>query len=168
MRNANHRSEVTHFLLFLFAFTVLVSCGAPAPASALPEQPARQEESPVVPVFSLTPGEPPAIERGLKDTDSSIKAAEKRAVSGDKFSDNLYERPFTSGEMLYLPDVDIIFTSISSDENFYYFTIQLNDVDPTTGKLSGMYGIELDRSLTGRGTFWSWQACLQTNGVLKM
>jgi len=43
----------------------------------------------------LTPGEPPEPERTLKDFDSSIRAYENRAISGDRFLDSMYERPFT-------------------------------------------------------------------------
>ena len=39
----------------------------------------------------LMPGEPPEPERTLKDFDSSIRAYENRAVSGDRFLDSLYE-----------------------------------------------------------------------------
>ncbi len=63
----------------------------------------------------LTPGEPPEPERTLKDTDSSIRAYENRAVSGDRFLDSLYERPFTSEEMIYQPDLDIYTVDFAHD-----------------------------------------------------
>ncbi len=101
---------------------------------------------------TLKPGEPNSeAERILEDTDSSIKAEEKRAVSGDNFLDNLFERPFTSQEMDYQPDLNILTVSITSDETFFYFTITLDGADPTSGVLSGTYGIEFDRTRTGRG-----------------
>ena len=100
----------------------------------------------------LTPGEPrPEAERTLEDVDSSIKAYENRAVTGDNILNNLYERPFTSEEMQYQPDLNILTTAIVSDDVFIYFTITMDGVDPTTGILTGTYGIEFDRSQTGRG-----------------
>jgi hypothetical protein len=54
----------------------------------------------------MMPGEPPETERTLIDANSSIKAHENRAVLGDNFLDNIYERPFTSWDMIYQPDLD--------------------------------------------------------------
>jgi len=103
----------------------------------------------VLPV--LMAAAPPGSERNLQDSDASIRAYEKRAVDGDNILDNLYERPFTSQVMDYLPDVDIYSVDISQDEDFFYFTINLKDVDPESGGLTGTYGIEFDRTQTGRG-----------------
>ncbi len=110
-----------------------------------------------IPIPKMMPGEPPPqAERTLEDVDSSIKAGEKRAVTGDNFLNSLYERPFTSQEMVYQPHLNILTASIVSDEYFYYFTIVLDEVDPTTGTLTGTYGIEFDRTLTGRGDLLVW------------
>ncbi len=104
------------------------------------------------PVFAETmPGEPPPPERTLQDTDASLRADENRALSGDNILDNLYERPFTAEEMTYLPDVDIYSVDFSMDDNFVYFTIALKGGDEASGKLTGTYGIEFDRTKTGRG-----------------
>ncbi len=100
----------------------------------------------------MQPGEPPPqYERTLEDADSSIKASEKRAVTGDNYLNSLYERPFTQQEMEYQPDLNILTVSIVSDEVFYYFAMTLDDVDPLSGTLTGTYGIEFDRTETGRG-----------------
>jgi len=104
----------------------------------------------------LMPVEPPETERTLKDFDSSIRASENRAVSGDKFLDNLYERPFTSQEMIYQPDLDIFTVDFSNDENFFYFTITLYGMNPDEWGLNGMYGVEFDRTKTGRGDLIVW------------
>ena len=88
--------------------------------------------------------------------DSSIKAEEKRAITGDNILNNLYERPFTSEEMVYQPDLNILTVSLASDDNFFYFTIALQDLDPNTGSLTGTYGIEFDRTQTGRGDVLVW------------
>lgn len=101
---------------------------------------------------ALAPGEPdPEVEQTLEDADSSIRAYEKRTVSGDNILNNLFERPFTSQEMSYQPDLNILTVSITYDDAFFYFTITLDGTDPTSGVLSGTYGIEFDRTRTGRG-----------------
>jgi len=108
-------------------------------------------------VPKLMPAEfPPEAERILEDVDSSIKAEEKRTVTGDNILNNLYERPFTAQEMEYQPDLNILTAAISSDENFYYFTLIMDGVDPLSGSLTGTYGIEFDRSQTGRGDMLVW------------
>ncbi len=104
----------------------------------------------------LAPGEPASAERTLEDADSSIKAEEKRALTGDNILNNLYERPFTSQEMVYQPDLNLLTAAISSDENFFYFVLTLDDVDKTSGGVTGTYGIEFDRTKTGRGDLLVW------------
>jgi hypothetical protein len=113
------------------------------------------EESPTLPAVEdepaaplLMPADPPDAERTLQDTDSSIRAEEKRTLSGDNILNNLYERPFTSQEMVYQPELDIDTVDISFSEDFFYFTITLIGMDRQS---SALYGIEFDRSKTGRG-----------------
>lgn len=122
----------------------------------VPEQPTK------VPL--MMPGEPPEPDRILKDSDSSIKAYENRAVLGDNFLDNVYERPFTSWEMVYQPELDIITVDFAYDENFFYFTINLYN-GPKSDDLgqTGMYGIEFDRTKTGRGDLSVWVESPQKN-----
>jgi len=98
----------------------------------------------------LMPSEPADPDRTLRDSDSSLRAWENRTLGADKFLESLYERPFTSREMVYQPELDIITTDFSFDNDFFYFTIRLFGRDET-GALSGVYGVEFDRSLTGRG-----------------
>ena len=99
----------------------------------------------------LIPGEPPSAERILEDADGSLRAEEKRALSGDRYLDNRYERSFTKGDMDYLPEVDIQTVEISADAVFYYFTIRMRGLDISTGSEAAAYGIEFDRSQNGRG-----------------
>ncbi len=126
-----------------------------APAVAQPVQSApAQPEDPVLPY--LMPGEPPEPETTLVDIDSSLRAHEKRALSGDKFLESLYERPFTAVEMEYLPDADIQAATIAADDDFYYFGIQLKAPDPAENSLTASYGIEFDRGKRGRGDLLVW------------
>ena len=109
----------------------------------------------LMPYFT-PPGELPEPEVILQDSDSSRLAGEKRVAYGDMFLESLYERPFTSVEMAYLPDVDIQTATAAADDDFFYFTITLKSVDPSGKKLTGSYGIEIDRGLKGRGDLLVW------------
>jgi hypothetical protein len=104
----------------------------------------------------MLPGEPPKPDRILKDFDSSINAYEHRTISGDRFLDSQYERPFTSQEMIYQPDLDIYTVDFSRDEDFFYFTITLYELNTGEEGLTGMYGIEFDRTKTCRGDLIVW------------
>ncbi len=100
---------------------------------------------------TLPPEEVPEPERTLEDVGSSHFSYEHRVTSGDNFLNGLYERPFTSGEMIYQPDLDITTVDQSQDDLFYYFTIRLYGMNMQGGGLKGAYSIEFDRSKTGRG-----------------
>jgi hypothetical protein len=97
---------------------------------------------------AIMPSDPPESERTLEDSDSSIKADENRTLSGDNILDNLYERPFTAREMIYQPELDIYTVDFAYEGDFFYFTITLNGMDLDSDT---MYGIEFDRTKTGRG-----------------
>ncbi len=100
---------------------------------------------------SKTPTDPPTPERTLEDTDASVKASENRCISGDNFLKSLYERPFTSTVMVYQPDLDINTVDFAHDDNYFYFTIRLHGINESKKILTGNYGVEFDRKLTGRG-----------------
>jgi len=100
---------------------------------------------------SKLPADPPKPSRTLEDTDASVSASEKRAISGDKFLESLYERPFTSEEMIYQPDLDINTVDFGSDDDYFYITIRLHGLNETKKVLTGTYAVEFDRTLTGRG-----------------
>ncbi len=114
-----------------------------------PPPPPKPEEEPLKP--SIWPEDPPESERTLEDSDSSLRSYENRVLSGDNFLDNLYERPFTSIEMVYQPDLDIYTVDFAYDDLFFYFTITLNGFNEDEGGLKGLYGIEFDLTLNGRG-----------------
>jgi hypothetical protein len=127
---------------------------ADSAAAAPPEEVLEVAELPAAAAPEITisaPDDIPASFRTLKDSDSSLRASEKRVLSGDNFNNNLFERPFTSEEMVYQPDLDILTVDFAEDELFFYFTIRMHDVHPEAGVLTGFYGVEFDRTLTGRG-----------------
>lgn len=104
-------------------------------------------------VHNVTPGEISGTSKFFFDTDSSTSAANKTATGGDDYLSNKYERPFSETDMVYLPDLDILKAEIAQDENFYYITITVKGLNPTSKSLTGTYGAELDYDLDGRGDF---------------
>ena len=90
----------------------------------------------------------------VSDTDSTNMANAGRALGGDDYSANLYERPFSADGMVYHPELDIKYASVGSDSNFYYVTINFSDVHTTTGLLDGTYAVELDTDVDGRVMIW--------------
>ena len=117
-------------------------------ATATPEPPTA---TPIPHVY--LPGEPGWVSKYFYDTDSSTTAASKSAAGGDDYYSNKYERPFSQTDMVYYPDLDILKAEISNDSNFFYITITVKGLNPTTGNLTGTFGAELDTDLDGRGDF---------------
>jgi len=102
--------------------------------------------SPVEIIHNLIPGEPGWINKWFYDTDSSSGSV----TGGDDYVANLYERPFTEGDMVYRPDIDINKAEMSEDNSFYYLTLYLHGNSPD-GNLGGSYGVEIDINRDGRG-----------------
>lgn len=123
---------------------------AQAPADTPEPAPEPTAEAPT-PEALMMPGEPPDPDRTLEDVGSSRFADEHKATAGENFLNNLFERPFTSQEMIYQPDLDITTVDQAADDAFYYFTIRLYGMNMQGGGLKGIYGIEFDRTKTGRG-----------------
>jgi hypothetical protein len=76
------------------------------------------------------------LTRTLEDADSSIKAVENRAVTGDNILNNLFERPFTLRTWSTSP-ISIFDTSSPATIRSFTFTITLDGNDPASGTLSG-------------------------------
>jgi len=87
------------------------------------------------------------------DNEESGIASLKTIQSGEDFEINRFERPFTSTDMAYIPDVDIKDFSMTKDENYYYVQIALTGANPNSNILSGHYGVELDLNMDGRADF---------------
>lgn len=84
------------------------------------------------------------------DNENSLFFDTKKVKTGDEFYKNRFERPFTSVDMAYLPDLDIVNFSITSDENFFYIKISMVGLDSGDESLTGFYGVEIDRNADGR------------------
>lgn len=152
-------SNLIIIFVFCLFITMLTGCAQPTP-SATPissQSPVKTIEittaektaDPTIPPLNIS--EIPQPSRNLEDADASLKWREKRVLSGDNFLDNLFERPFTAKEMIYQPDINILDASIAMDDQFFFFSIRLQGVDPATNSLTGTYGVEFDRTKTGRG-----------------
>jgi hypothetical protein len=70
----------------------------------------------------------------------------------DDWQINRYERPFNADEQdRYYPDVDILSAALGHSQHWYYARLEIYDVDQDTGRLDGLFGLELDLDLDGRG-----------------
>ncbi len=67
------------------------------------------------------------------DNENSTNFDDKNVRFGDEFLKNRFERPFTSNDMTYLPDLDIMDFGITSDEQFFIY----HDHPGWAGKRSG-------------------------------
>jgi len=82
---------------------------------------------------------------------NSIDYAGDGFTYGDQFKSNIYERPFTSGEMNYRGEIDIIRVNLKAGTSWTYVSIFLAEKLPETGEMK--YGIELDLDENGRGDY---------------
>jgi hypothetical protein len=125
-------------------------------ASATPKsvpsvQPSPTAHPTVVPVeHVIIPSAGTSDRATAHDNENSLFFDTKKVKTGDEFYKNRFERPFTSVDMGYLPDLDIVNFSITSDENFFYIKISMVSLDKLTDSLSGSYGVEIDRNADGR------------------
>jgi hypothetical protein len=103
-------------------------------------------------VHTMVPGELPAgIVSEVTDRNSSALAEQKRANGGDSYAANLYERPFNANTMdTYFSSLDINSAMLSESDIWVFATITLAGEDPKGG-FQGVYGIEIDKDVDGRG-----------------
>lgn len=120
-------------------------------ASATPGQQAEAVSQTPTLEHLLTPSEPAAMHSMVTDRSSRSLADEKRAV-GDNYEVNLYERPFTAGEMAYRPYLDITRAELSANDPFVYVTIFLEEGPPSGVAVT--YGVEIDEDLDGDGDWF--------------
>ena len=85
------------------------------------------------------------------DQDSSTTAARHFAPGGDKFSADLFERPFNADTMdVYFPYLDIQDATTYADDVWIYMNIILKSPDKES-HFPGEYAVEVDTNLDGRG-----------------
>jgi hypothetical protein len=91
------------------------------------------------------------------EIDTSLTAYMKMA-KGDSLRLGILERPFSETDMEYHPETDLISIMVSEDDNFYYFSIEVNDIDDTAGYPSANYDLEFDTDKDLKGDFILWAA----------
>jgi hypothetical protein len=123
-----------------------VNTANPSADTAVPTPMTPPQNTPVSVVHAIMPGEMQAIESTVDDT----------LYNGDDFNTNLYERPLTSNVMQPRYDLDLQKITMSTDNTFFYFSLNLKDVNIGTKTLDGNYGIELDLDRDGRGDYLLW------------
>ena len=157
-------------ILFVLLTLLLQACGetaSPTPVIIASEpvavasteiqpssEPAPSAVATALPVVTVThtiiPSAGTSDRATAHDNENSLFFDTKKVKTGDEFYKNRFERPFTSVDMNYLPDLDIVNFSITSDDNFFYVKISMVGPDAATQSLTGFYGIEIDRNADGR------------------
>jgi hypothetical protein len=181
-----HISRYATMVLFLIIFLIISSCNLPLGGSgtdtsgqvaqtlvslgltqtAMAVPPAVQETLPPATEAAVTtPLTPPentaapithiVMPGNMQTTESTI---DDIVFNSDSFNTNLYERPYTSIQMVYRPDLDLQKPFLSTDNTFFYFALPVKNLNPDTKTLSGNYGAEVDIDRDGRGDFlvWAW------------
>lgn len=150
------------FIPFIFILMItLQACGGSAPTeettsetqAATTEEASVTEAAPVTaePIVHVDiPTEGTVSRASAHDNEESTNSGNKDVIFGDDFGNNRFERPFTANDMVYLPDLDIVDFSITSDDTFFYIRIDLVGLDLASQTLTGFYGVELDKNGDGR------------------
>jgi hypothetical protein len=108
-------------------------------------------------VHLVTPEDVTGAVRYITDFDTKPYADQKKAIGGDEYHNNRWERPFTSEEMEYLSDVDLKKVELKIEGTWVYITFEF--LDPRAeGIGETMYGVEFDINKDGRGEYLIWGA----------
>lgn len=121
------------------------------PSIETPSIEATIESRPPV-VHAVTPPEPANLAPWITDKSDEAFASQHRANGGENYDRNQYERPFTSGVMDYLPDIDIVSAEFSRSGDWVFINI-ITSGQNAAGGMKGVYGIEVDSNMNGRGDF---------------
>jgi hypothetical protein len=174
----NIRIGVLSFaLLGIFACNLQGSAAAPAadstasPTVAAPgltgEAPATPTETvpAALPTFTptytivhlVTPPGTTGATRYITDFDTEPYAPQKKAIGGDEYFNNRWERPYTADTMEYLSDVDLIRVEMRITSPWVYITFEYKK-PRAEGIGETMYGAEFDINKDGRGEYLIWGA----------
>jgi len=104
-------------------------------------------------VHKIIPSAPAQTLGNASDNEETGSFENRDVDFGDDFPRNRYERPFTTGMVDYLPEIDIVKFSIGDDDNFFYVTMTLGGLVTPGQAPSGHYAIEVDGDVDGRGEF---------------
>ncbi len=108
-------------------------------------------------VHLMTPVDTSGTTRFITDLSTKPYAAQKKAIGGDDYSTNRYERPFTATDMVYLPDVDLTRVEMRIQSPWVYITFEFAG-PRSEGIGQTMYGAEFDTNKDGRGEYLVWGA----------
>ena len=173
------RQQKYSTILWLFALIFAAACSLPSALIASPEptpQPA-PTSAPVEPTTIIATEEvaqptnvPPtstpeilhilypinAAPNGftIYDVSSFDTAPERRAPYGDSYKINRLERPFQQ-DMSYVPDLDIATYNVSSDQQWYYVSIEMIGKNPNN-EIGIHFGVEIDNDGDGFGDTLLW------------
>lgn len=103
-------------------------------------------------VHTTTPPEPTNLVLWITDKSDETLASQHRANGGENFDQNLFERPFTTKVMDYLPDIDIVKAEFARSGDWVFVNLVMSGQNPAGG-MHGAYGIEVDNNMDGRGDF---------------
>src|SRR5688572_20841298 len=126
------------YFYFIIIMLLLHACSTPTPSTSTPvdvtepvSESTTQTQTPVklsasetpeknVVTHETIPSEGITDRATAHDNDNALSFDKRVVRSGDEFFRNRFERPFTANEMDYLPDLDIVNFSITSDDTFFY------------------------------------------------
>ncbi len=102
-------------------------------------------------VHTLLPGDPPGgYDSQIHDSETAAVAAQHRAMGGENFNSNLFERPFDQSMNTYYADLDIHNAALGHDATWVFVTLTMSG-QRQGGGLLGVYGAEFDLNRDGRG-----------------
>lgn len=133
------------------------TAAAPTPSETQPPTETPNPTATYTIVHLTTPADTSGTTRFITDLKTKDYAAQKKAIGGDDFSTNRYERPFTAKEMVYLPDVDLTRVEMKIQSPWVYITFEIAG-PRAEGIGQTMYGAEFDTNRDGRGEYMVWGA----------
>lgn len=147
--------------LIILLMVLLQACSGSPVVTEATEEPTSQQAQAAAATETPTPTAEPIVHTVIPsggtrarayahDNENSTNFENKNVRFGDEFSKNRFERPFTSDDMTYLPDLDIVDFGITSDDQFFYITIILAGLTEGQNTPTGFYGVEIDRDADGR------------------
>ncbi|HET6846930.1 MAG TPA: hypothetical protein VFH29_08840 [Anaerolineales bacterium] len=138
-------------------FNVATPNQAAAPNTPVPAQAAVPTIEPPVAAATVAvthlmrPSGPPGGGTLVYDVVCKDTAAERRAPYGDSYNINRLSRPFLQ-DMTYVPDLDILTYTVSSDSTWWFVSIELVGGNPNNA-MGINYGVELDQDHDGFGDY---------------
>ncbi|MCS7247383.1 MAG: hypothetical protein NZ840_03980 [Anaerolineales bacterium] len=151
------RVQLTQLVLQQPSATLPPSDATQPPSEVPVESPT---ETPTL-VHRLVPGEVARLRTAVFDMisgDTARQGVSNQPPGGDESRYNLYERPFNSQTMaLFFPDLDICEAKIGPDNLWMFVTIYLYGLRSASNAPQGVYRLELDLDIDGRGE-WLFEA----------